>query len=85
MFYSKSKMVLIGWIRAVSGDGRIIVPFTAGLALRVGAEFVLHPLIHTFLKINLAQDIEGNKKAKPDLVKARYQNSTLWAKDGFKS
>jgi hypothetical protein len=32
MFYSKSKMVVIGWIQAVSGDGRIIMPFTAGLA-----------------------------------------------------
>jgi hypothetical protein len=40
-------MVLIGWIWAVSGVGRIIMPFTASLAWRVGAEFVLHPLIHT--------------------------------------
>ena len=38
MFYSKSKMVLIGWIQAVSGDGRIIMPFTASLAWRGGKE-----------------------------------------------
>jgi hypothetical protein len=38
IFYSKSKMVLIGWIQAVSGDGRIIMPFTAGLAWRGGKE-----------------------------------------------
>jgi len=38
MFYSKSKMVLIGWIQAASGDGRIIMPFTAGLAWRGGKE-----------------------------------------------
>jgi hypothetical protein len=36
-------MVLIGWIRTVSGVGRIIVPFTARLAWRVGAKFVLNP------------------------------------------
>jgi hypothetical protein len=49
----------------------------------VGADCELHPLIHTFLEFDVAQDFEGNKKAEPDLVKARYQNSTLWAKDGF--
>ncbi len=38
MFYSKSKMVLIGWIQAVSNNGRIIMPFTASLALRGGKE-----------------------------------------------
>jgi hypothetical protein len=31
-------MVLIGWIRAVSGDDRIIKPFTASLAWRGGKE-----------------------------------------------
>ena len=60
MFFSKSKMVLIGWIRAVSGDGRIMMPFTAGLAWRVEAEFVLHPLIHTRMELNLAQDVVAN-------------------------
>jgi len=57
IFYSKSKMVLIGWILVVSGDGRIIMPFTAGLAWRVGADFVLHPLIHIFPTLNLAQNV----------------------------
>ena len=50
-------MVLIGWILVVSGDGRIIMPFTAGLAWRVGADFVLHPLIHIFPTLNLAQNV----------------------------
>jgi len=62
MFYSKSKMVLIGWIQAVSGDGRIIMPFTAGLAWRVGAEFVLHPLIHTIPSATSTQNMEVRSK-----------------------
>jgi hypothetical protein len=62
MFDSKSKMVLIGWIRTVSNSGRIITPFTARLAWRVGAEFVLHPLIHTIPSATLTQDMEVRSK-----------------------
>jgi hypothetical protein len=62
MFYSKSKMVLIGWIQAVSGVVRIIMPFTARLAWRVGAEFVLHPLIHTIPSAASTQNMEVRSK-----------------------
>ena len=35
--------------------------------LMVGTNFVLHPLIHTLLKFNLAQDIGEYKQAEPKL------------------
>ena len=38
MSYSKSKMVLIGWILTVSNSGSIITPFTAGLVWNGGKE-----------------------------------------------
>ena len=50
-------MVLIGWILAVSGVGRVIMPFTARLAWRVEADFRLHPLIYTLLRFAQAQNV----------------------------
>ena len=42
----------------------------SGLYGRVGADCALHPLIHTLLDFNLAQDVE-KKKAKSKLQKLR--------------